>query len=79
MRQRRLESFLQPLRESWGNEEFKNVVSTFDGFCRVLGLESVGPYLRVRDAQKLDDWSVAPLDDAGKALQKELNSKFQVI
>lgn len=54
------------------------MVSTFDGFCRVLGLESVGPYLRAREAQKLDDWSIAPLDETGKSLQKQLNSKFQV-
>ena len=56
----------------------KSVLSSFSGFCHVLGLESVGPYLQARNAQQLSDWSEVNLDEEGKALQKQMNQKFQV-
>ena len=56
----------------------KNVLSTFAGFCHALGLENVGPYLQARDAQNLSEWSEINLDEEGKALQKQMNLKFQV-
>lgn len=53
--------------------------STFEGFCVMLGLQSVGPYMQARQAPKLEDWSSVPLDSEGKLIQEEMTRKFQVI
>lgn len=44
----------------------------------MLGLQSVGPYMNTRQAQKLEDWTSVPLDDEGKRIQEEMTRKFQV-
>ncbi|KAL1958950.1 hypothetical protein VTO42DRAFT_3503 [Malbranchea cinnamomea] len=77
VRQSRLESFLQPIIQAWCDEEIKTVLSSFSGFYHSLGLENVGPYLQARNAQKLDNWSLVNLDEEGRALQKQMNLKFQ--
>lgn len=53
--------------------------STFEGFCRMLGLQNVGPYMQSQQAQKLADWSEVTLDAEGKQVQEEMTRKFQVI
>jgi exportin-5 len=78
IRQSRLQEFLRPVLQSWRDENFTSPLSSFDGFCHLLGLENVGQYLRLRNAQQFEDWSLAPLDEEGKMLQKQMNLKFQV-
>jgi exportin-5 len=56
----------------------RNMSSTFEGFCNLLGLQNVGPYMQSRQAQKLEDWTEAALDPEGKAVQEEMTRKFQV-
>jgi exportin-5 len=73
-----LQAFLEPVRQSWQNEEFKRISSSFDGFCQLLGLERVGPYMQAKQAQKVEDWSVVQLDEEGKRIQEEMTAKFQV-
>lgn len=53
--------------------------SSFEGFCNMLGLKNVGPYMNTRQAQKLEDWTSVPLDDEGKCIQEEMTRKFQVM
>ncbi|KAK2745216.1 hypothetical protein FQN55_006341 [Onygenales sp. PD_40] len=77
LRQSRLHSFIEPIRVSWGNEEFKQVSSSFGGFCQMLGLDRVWPYLQAKQAQKIEDWSVISLDDEGKNIQSDMSAKFQ--
>lgn len=52
--------------------------SSFQGFCALLGLQNVGPYMRRREADKLEDWSSVPLDNQGRQIQEEMTKKFQV-
>ncbi|KAK2803210.1 hypothetical protein FQN50_007077 [Emmonsiellopsis sp. PD_5] len=77
LRQSRLHSFIEPIRASWGNEEFKQISSSFGGFCQMLGLDRVWPYLQAKQAQKIEDWSVIPLDDEGQNIQSDMSAKFQ--
>lgn len=52
--------------------------STFEGFCLMLGLENVGPYMHAKNAQNLEDWTAVPLDAQGRQIQEEMTKKFQV-
>ncbi|KAH2535509.1 hypothetical protein KXW97_007264 [Aspergillus fumigatus] len=77
LRETRLKSFLEPIRKAWQEEEFRTTSSSFEGFCDMLGLQNVGPYMQKNQAQKLEDWSAVPLDNEGKQIQETMTRKFQ--
>jgi exportin-5 len=77
LRETRLKSFLEPIRQAWQEEEFRNTSSSFEGFCGMLGLQNVGPYMQKKQAQKMEDWSAVPLDNEGKQIQETMTRKFQ--
>ncbi|KAK1139975.1 karyopherin [Aspergillus melleus] len=77
VRQYRLSSFVEPINQAWQEEELRQMSSSFGGFCDMLGLQSVGPYMQTRQAQKLEDWTSVPLDDEGRRIQEEMTRKFQ--
>ncbi|KAH8693974.1 putative nuclear import and export protein Msn5 [Talaromyces proteolyticus] len=77
VREARLRSFIEPVRQAWQNEEFKNMSSSFNGFCKLLGIEEVGPYMHSKEAQKFEDWAAVPLDDTGKGIQEQMTKRFQ--
>ncbi|KAI1959374.1 karyopherin [Ophidiomyces ophidiicola] len=79
IRQERLKSFIEPLKFAWGDEQLRQTISTFQGFCEAFGLDQVHPYLKARQAQKIEDWSTVLLDEDGKRIQKQMNSRFQRI
>ncbi|EAS28945.3 exportin-5 [Coccidioides immitis RS] len=79
LRQARLRSFIEPLRQAWANDQFRQIISTFQGFCEVFALDQVHPYLQARQAQNIEDWSVITLDEEGKRIQSQMNSKFQSV
>ncbi|KAJ5965504.1 hypothetical protein N7481_012218 [Penicillium waksmanii] len=68
LRQQRLGAFLEPIREAWQDEAFRQTSSSFDGFCRLLGLENVGSYMQAKQAYKFADWSEVILDEEGKVM-----------
>lgn len=78
LRQQRLASFLEPIRAAWQEEGFRQMSSSFDGFCSMLGLETVGSYMQKKEAHKYEDWSEVLLDSEGKLVQEEMTRKFQV-
>ncbi|KAL4879609.1 armadillo-type protein [Aspergillus karnatakaensis] len=77
LRQSRLASFVEPIKQAWQDDELRNMCSTFEGFCNMLGLQDVGPYMQSKQAQKEPDWSVVTLDLEGKRVQEEMTRKFQ--
>lgn len=74
----RLESFLEPVKIAWQDEQFRQGSSSFQGFCEMLGLETVGQYMQTKQAQKMPDWTEIELDHQGKLVQEEMTRKFQV-
>ena len=52
------------------------MLSSFEGFMMLLGIEKIQRYLIDRKSYEIEDWSTITLDDEGKALQLELNVKF---
>ncbi|THC96525.1 hypothetical protein EYZ11_004024 [Aspergillus tanneri] len=77
IRQSRLSSFVEPIKQAWQEEELRQLSSSFEGFCAMLGLQPVGPYMQARQAQKLEDWTSVPLDNEGRLVQEEMTRKFQ--
>ena len=77
-RQGRLENFLLPLMSSWQNPELSSSLSTFDGFCQLLGLGNAQPYINARAFHQVKDWSSCPLDDEGRLLQMLMHSALEV-
>ncbi|KAL4949177.1 armadillo-type protein [Aspergillus filifer] len=77
LRQSRLASFVDPVKQSWQDDGFRNMCSSFQGFCDMLGLQNVGPYMQSQQAQKLADWSEVTLTSEGHQLQAEMTRKFQ--
>ncbi|KAF9892935.1 hypothetical protein FE257_000527 [Aspergillus nanangensis] len=77
LRQSRLAFFVEPIRQAWQEEHFRQMCSSFEGFCTMLGLQNVGPYMQTRQAHKLVDWASAPLDSEGKRIQEEMTRNFQ--
>lgn len=79
LRQSRLASFLEPIRQAWQDEEFRRMSSSFEGFCSMLGIENVGSYMQAKQAHRLADWSSVMLDSEGKLVQEEMTRKFQML
>ncbi|KAK2858436.1 hypothetical protein FQN49_004739, partial [Arthroderma sp. PD_2] len=73
LRQSRLNSFIEPIRQSWASEELKLMLTSFKGFYEVLGLDKVRPYLQKREAQKIEDWTAVSLDAEGTHIQEHLS------
>lgn len=71
-REQKLEHFLQPLVSQWQDETLSNSLSSFDGFCQLLGLEGIQQYAKSRQIHRIEDWSEQILDDEGKALQSQM-------
>ncbi|KAI9772013.1 MAG: hypothetical protein M1840_001301 [Geoglossum simile] len=79
LRESRLRSFVTPISLSWQDAELTRAVSSFQGFCDLLGLGKVQEYLVSRQVHKIEDWSQYQLDAEGRAIQTELNERFQLL
>ncbi|KAI9787672.1 MAG: hypothetical protein M1839_000203 [Geoglossum umbratile] len=79
LRESRLQSFVAPISLAWQDAELTRSVSSFQGFCDLLGLGKVQEYLVSRQVHKIDDWSQYQLDTEGRAIQTELNKRFQLL
>lgn len=77
-REARLEEFIQPLVERWRDPALTASLSTFAGFCELLGLSNLQSYLHSRRVNEIEDWAVTPLDDEGKALKLAIEAAQNV-
>ena len=66
------------MEQLWRNPELGDAVSSFNGFCELLGLNKVKNYLVSRRANEIKDWGSHPLDAEGQAIQKELDERVRV-
>jgi hypothetical protein len=53
-------------------------ISSFGGFCELLGLSQVRDYLVSRRVHEIDDWGLFQLDAQGQAMQKDLEERLKV-
>lgn len=77
-REARLDHFLQPLIAQWQHPGLGEALSSFDGFCDLLGLGSLQEYASRRALHQIPDWSSYPLDDEGRLLQSRIQSALEV-
>ncbi|KAI0121639.1 armadillo-type protein [Xylariales sp. AK1849] len=71
----KLQDFVQPVKSQWQNENMKNALSSYGGFCEIIALDKAQSYLARKRAHEVRDWGLMPLDDEGKALQAELEER----
>ena len=55
-----------------------NSLSSFGGFCDLLGLSQLQSYLVSRNVHQIEDWGAYPLDDEGKALKARIDNASNV-
>ncbi|KAI9820881.1 MAG: hypothetical protein M1832_003514 [Thelocarpon impressellum] len=77
VRERRLQSYAVPIREAWQNAGLEKSLQSYKGFCELAGVAKVQQYLVDRRVHEIQDWSSYRLDDEGKAIQAEMEQKFQ--
>ncbi|KFX88826.1 hypothetical protein O988_08891 [Pseudogymnoascus sp. VKM F-3808] len=79
VRLERLQSFIAPVKQLWQDPALDASLSSFDGFCDLLGLGKVREYLVSRQVHKIQDWGSSALDDEGIAIQTELTERLKTL
>ena len=79
IRLQKLHAFINPVQQLWQNREMDEAISSFNGFCDLLGLNKVRDYLVSRHVHEIQEWGLYQLDAEGQALQKELDERLKVI
>ena len=77
-REEKLDYFLNPLIEQWRTPSLRNSLSSFNGFCELLGLGSLQQYALSRGMHRTHDWSSQPLDEEGRVLQSRIQDSLEV-
>lgn len=77
-REARLELFLQPVVAPWQNGNLTLSLSSFHGFCELLGLGNIQRYVSDHKLHLVQDWSSHPLDDEGKLFQLQMQNASEV-
>lgn len=66
------------MMQAWQDPNLGQSLISFEGFCRMLAVDQVGPYMQARQAHNIEDWSSIEIDDEGRALQDRMTTSFQV-
>lgn len=74
----KLRGFITPVQQLWQDPALSEAVSSFGGFCELLGLTKVRDYLAARRVHEIRDWGSYQLDLEGQAIQKELDERVKV-
>ena len=77
-RGQRLHAFVEPVKAQWRDESLGIALQSFDGFCRLTGLDKAQEYLARHRIHGIADWGAVKLDAEGLALQDELEHKQTV-
>jgi exportin-5 len=74
----RLQPFIEPVKKQWTHDNLKESLSTYDGFCQMLGLDKAQDYLARKQVHLAKDWGSVSLDEEGVELQKVLEERQTV-
>ena len=78
LRETRLNGFLQPTIGDWQSSELSNALSSFNGFCDLIGMANVQQYFTTRAVHNIQNWSAHPLDDLGMSLRSQMQDALEV-
>ena len=76
-RLQRLQAFLEPISRQWQNERLSQSLQSFQGFCDMLGMGNLQPYLSARNVHQITDWAGQPLDNEGETLRNHLQTALE--
>ncbi|EGZ69182.1 hypothetical protein NEUTE2DRAFT_94082 [Neurospora tetrasperma FGSC 2509] len=72
---RRLSEFVEPVKNQWKEAPLRQSLSSFEGFCQLIGLDKAQNYIAQRRVHQVGDWGAVELDAEGLALQAELEQR----
>lgn len=75
---RRLAEFVEPVKNQWKEAPLRQSLSSFEGFCQLIGLDKAQNYIAQRRVHQVGDWGAVELDAEGLALQAELEQRQTV-
>ncbi|KAI1105441.1 ARM repeat-containing protein [Jackrogersella minutella] len=71
----KLRGFVDPVVTQWQNDNLKQALSSYAGFCELMALDKAHNYLARKQMQNISDWGSVELDSEGQALQAELEER----
>ncbi|KAI1735157.1 ARM repeat-containing protein [Xylaria scruposa] len=71
----KLQGFLDPIRGQWQDARLKQGLSSHASFCELMGLDKAQEYVTRKRLHQIQDWGSVDLDEEGKALQIELETR----
>ena len=78
-RLQKLNGFIHPVQNLWRDREMNQTITSFDGFCELLGLNRVKNYLVSRRVGDIQDWGSYQLDADGQSIQKDLENRLKTL
>ncbi|KAI0893167.1 ARM repeat-containing protein [Annulohypoxylon nitens] len=75
----KLRGFIDPVVSQWQNDNLKQALSSYAGFCELMALDKAQSYLARKQMQNIADWGSVALDAEGQALQAELEERQTVL
>lgn len=78
VRMQKLHAFITPIQHLWQDTELVEAISSFRGFCELLGLSKVRNYIASRQVHTIQNWGLYRLDAEGQSIQKELDERVKV-
>ncbi|KAL5597030.1 hypothetical protein BROUX41_006302 [Berkeleyomyces rouxiae] len=78
-RMTKLLSFVEPTFEQWKSPQLLEAVSTYQGFCQMLGLDKAQQYLASHRVNEVAEWGDCKLDEEGLRIQAELEERQQML
>jgi len=78
LRVSRLQTIIRPVTKAWQDPELTEALSTFSGFCRLVGMDQLPQYLSRHNYALPQDWASAVLDDEGKLMQDDMQARTLV-
>ncbi|MCJ1285753.1 hypothetical protein MMC26_005094 [Xylographa opegraphella] len=73
-REAHLEEFIAHVIQMWQDPALSTSLSSFAGFCDLLGLSKLQSYFVTRKVNQIEDWAASPLDDEGQALKLQMEA-----
>lgn len=71
----KLQIFLAPVQAQWQVPELERALSSYGGFCELVGLDKAQAYIARKRIDQVADWGAIELDAEGLALQADLEAR----
>ena len=73
----RMSEIINVLIGPWQEPSFTQAASSFEAFCRLLGLDKMPDYFLSRHAHEIEDWSSVSLDQQGLDMRQDIMNRIE--